>query len=138
MTTSVGRLRLDPTFENGVKLVLLSHNTKMGAAKGAILLAELCVARGSLSHAAVEGQPERGRVGPPNAALHARRRLGLIGEDRRDDVSGSARLVGQWPRPHRARSVVVAQAVTARLRSSPTSVLRFSTREGFMAAPSDW
>ncbi len=46
MTTSVGRLRLDPTFENGVKLVLVSHNTKMGAAKGAILLAELCVAKG--------------------------------------------------------------------------------------------
>jgi aspartate-semialdehyde dehydrogenase len=46
MTTSVGRLRLDPTFENGIKLVLLSHNTKMGAAKGAILLAELCVSKG--------------------------------------------------------------------------------------------
>jgi len=46
MATSVGRLRLDPVFENGVKLVLLSHNTKMGAAKGAILLAELCVAKG--------------------------------------------------------------------------------------------
>lgn len=48
LTTSVGRLRLDPTFENGVKLVLVSHNTKMGAAKGAILLAELCAARGLL------------------------------------------------------------------------------------------
>jgi aspartate-semialdehyde dehydrogenase len=46
MTTSVGRLRLDPTFENGVKLVLVSHNTKMGAAKGAFLLAELCVVKG--------------------------------------------------------------------------------------------
>ena len=46
MTTSVGRLRLDPTFENGVKFVVLSHNTKMGAAKGAILLAELCVSKG--------------------------------------------------------------------------------------------
>jgi aspartate-semialdehyde dehydrogenase len=48
MTTSVGRLRLDPAFDNGVKLVLVSHNTKMGAAKGAILLAELCAARGLL------------------------------------------------------------------------------------------
>jgi aspartate-semialdehyde dehydrogenase len=27
-------------LENGVKYVLLSHNTKMGAAKGAVLMAE--------------------------------------------------------------------------------------------------
>jgi aspartate-semialdehyde dehydrogenase len=49
MTTSVGRLRLDPALKNGIKLVWVSHNTKMGAAKGAILLAELCKARGLLS-----------------------------------------------------------------------------------------
>ncbi|HUB08030.1 MAG TPA: aspartate-semialdehyde dehydrogenase [Myxococcales bacterium] len=48
MTTVVGRLRLDPVLENGVKLVLLSHNTKMGAAKGAILTAELLRERGQL------------------------------------------------------------------------------------------
>lgn len=46
MTTSVGRLRLDSTVEHGLKLVLVSHNTKLGAAKGAILAAELCVVRG--------------------------------------------------------------------------------------------
>jgi aspartate-semialdehyde dehydrogenase len=40
MTTSVGRLRPDSAFENGLKFVLVSHNTKMGAAKGAVLIAE--------------------------------------------------------------------------------------------------
>ena len=46
MTTVVGRLRADPVLENGVKLVLLSHNTKLGAAKGATLVAEYLVQRG--------------------------------------------------------------------------------------------
>ncbi|MFB5599485.1 MAG: aspartate-semialdehyde dehydrogenase [Nitrososphaeraceae archaeon] len=41
MTTSVGRLRKDTVFDNGIKYVLLSHNEKMGSAKGAVLLAEL-------------------------------------------------------------------------------------------------
>src|SRR5215212_2921747 len=41
MTTVVGRLRKDTVFENGIKYVLLSHNEKMGSAKGAVLLAEL-------------------------------------------------------------------------------------------------
>jgi aspartate-semialdehyde dehydrogenase len=41
MTTVVGRLRSDPVFDNGIKYVLLSHNEKMGSAKGAVLLAEL-------------------------------------------------------------------------------------------------
>ncbi|MGD1836154.1 MAG: aspartate-semialdehyde dehydrogenase [Nitrososphaeraceae archaeon] len=41
MTTFVGRLRQDNIFENGIKYVLLSHNEKMGSAKGAVLLAEL-------------------------------------------------------------------------------------------------
>jgi aspartate-semialdehyde dehydrogenase len=40
MTTVVGRLRKDTVFDNGVKYVLLSHNEKMGSAKGAVLLAE--------------------------------------------------------------------------------------------------
>src|SRR6266850_4083096 len=35
MATSVGRIREDPALERGVKYVLVSHNTKMGAAKGA-------------------------------------------------------------------------------------------------------
>ena len=48
MATSVGRLREDPVLENGIKLVLVSHNTKMGAAKGAVLVAELMRARGFL------------------------------------------------------------------------------------------
>lgn len=41
MTTVVGRLRKDTAFDNGIKYVLLSHNEKMGSAKGAMLLAEL-------------------------------------------------------------------------------------------------
>ncbi len=46
MTTVVGRLRPDPVLPNGLKFVLLSHNTKMGAAKGACLVAEYLVAQG--------------------------------------------------------------------------------------------
>jgi aspartate-semialdehyde dehydrogenase len=46
MTTVVGRVREDPVLPNGVKFVLLSHNTKMGAAKGACLVAEYLVHRG--------------------------------------------------------------------------------------------
>ena len=46
MTTVVGRLREDAVLPNGVKLVLLSHNTKMGAARGATLVAEYLVHRG--------------------------------------------------------------------------------------------
>ena len=46
MTTVVGRIRPDPVLENGMKLVLLSHNTKLGAAKGACLVAEYLVHAG--------------------------------------------------------------------------------------------
>jgi len=46
MTTVVGRLREDPVLPNGIKWVLLSHNTKMGAAKGACLVAEYLVNQG--------------------------------------------------------------------------------------------
>ncbi|MDQ3813974.1 MAG: aspartate-semialdehyde dehydrogenase [Armatimonadota bacterium] len=47
MTTAVGRLREEKTLgPHGVKYVLVSHNTKMGAAKGAILVAELLVRDG--------------------------------------------------------------------------------------------
>ena len=46
MTTVVGRLRGDHVLENGVKFVLVSHNAKMGAAKGATLLAEYLVHSG--------------------------------------------------------------------------------------------
>ncbi|MBI2938030.1 MAG: aspartate-semialdehyde dehydrogenase [Thaumarchaeota archaeon] len=41
MATTVGRIREDDVLENGVKYLLVSHNTKMGAAKGAVLVAEL-------------------------------------------------------------------------------------------------
>jgi aspartate-semialdehyde dehydrogenase len=40
MTTAVGRLRKDTVFKNGIKYVLMSHNEKIGSAKGAVLLAE--------------------------------------------------------------------------------------------------
>jgi aspartate-semialdehyde dehydrogenase len=46
MTTVVGRLREDKVLPNGVRFVLLSHNTKMGAAKGATLVAEYLVHQG--------------------------------------------------------------------------------------------
>ena len=46
MTTTVGRIRDDDALENGVKYVLVSHNTKMGAAKGAVLTAEYLVTAG--------------------------------------------------------------------------------------------
>lgn len=50
MTTAVGRLREESAIGNhGVKYVLVSHNTKMGAAKGAILVAELLVREGYIS-----------------------------------------------------------------------------------------
>ncbi len=48
MTTSVGRIRADPALEHGIKYVLVSHNTKMGAAKGAVLTAEMLAASGQL------------------------------------------------------------------------------------------
>lgn len=40
MTTSVGRIRPDEVLRNGWKYVLVSHNTEMGAGRGAVLLAE--------------------------------------------------------------------------------------------------
>ena len=43
MATSVGRLRVD---ESGLRYMLVSHNTKMGAAKGAVLVAEHLAAQG--------------------------------------------------------------------------------------------
>lgn len=49
MTTSVGRLREEHVLgEHGAKYVLVSHNTKMGAALGAILVAEDLKKRGYL------------------------------------------------------------------------------------------
>ena len=46
MATVVGRIRRDNVLENGIKYVLVSHNTKMGAAKGAVLVAELLIKDG--------------------------------------------------------------------------------------------
>jgi aspartate-semialdehyde dehydrogenase len=47
MTTAVGRLRTENALgEHGIKYVLVSHNTKMGAAKGAILVGELLMREG--------------------------------------------------------------------------------------------
>ncbi len=48
LTTVVGRLRKDTVFENGIKYVLVSHNEKMGSAKGAVLLAEMLKDKGLL------------------------------------------------------------------------------------------
>jgi aspartate-semialdehyde dehydrogenase len=40
--------RPEPAIENGIKYVLVSHNTKMGAAKGAVLVAEYLASSGYL------------------------------------------------------------------------------------------
>jgi aspartate-semialdehyde dehydrogenase len=48
MVTTVGRLRPDKALPNGIKYLLVSHNTKMGAARGAILVAEALAVRGYL------------------------------------------------------------------------------------------
>jgi len=48
MSTVVGRLREDPALPNGIKYLLVSHNTRMGAAKGAILVAEYLVKKGKI------------------------------------------------------------------------------------------
>jgi aspartate-semialdehyde dehydrogenase len=45
MTTTVGRLREDAVL-GGIKYVLVSHNTRMGAAKGGLLIAEYLVKKG--------------------------------------------------------------------------------------------
>jgi aspartate-semialdehyde dehydrogenase len=43
MATSVGRVRPEPALRNGLKYIVLSHNTRMGAAQGGVLVAEyLC------------------------------------------------------------------------------------------------
>jgi aspartate-semialdehyde dehydrogenase len=46
MATAVGRIRQDTALDNGIKYVLISHNTKMGAARGAVLIAELLMKEG--------------------------------------------------------------------------------------------
>jgi len=46
MATTVGRIRPDGVMANGVKYMLVSHNTKMGAARGAVLTAELLIREG--------------------------------------------------------------------------------------------
>lgn len=48
MVTSVGRVRADHALPNGIKYMLVSHNTKMGAAKGGMLVAEYLVHQGHI------------------------------------------------------------------------------------------
>jgi aspartate-semialdehyde dehydrogenase len=48
MTTSVGRIRPDEVLPNGIKYLLVTHNTAMGAGKGAVLLAEYLAHAGYL------------------------------------------------------------------------------------------
>ena len=49
MATVVGRIRKDTVLENGIKCLLVSHNTRMGAARGAALVAELLIRDGYIS-----------------------------------------------------------------------------------------
>jgi aspartate-semialdehyde dehydrogenase len=46
MTTTVGRVREDSVLNNGIKYLLVSHNTRMGAAAGAVLVAEWLQVKG--------------------------------------------------------------------------------------------
>ncbi len=48
MATSVGRLRAEPALQNGLKFVSLSHNTRLGAAKGLVLTGEYLAQAGLL------------------------------------------------------------------------------------------
>jgi aspartate-semialdehyde dehydrogenase len=50
MTVTVGRMRDEPVLR-GVKYVVLSHNTKLGAGKGAVLLAEWLSREGYIERA---------------------------------------------------------------------------------------
>lgn len=49
MTTTVGRIREDNVLPNGVKYMLVSHNTRMGAAAGAVLVAEYLVIKNHIA-----------------------------------------------------------------------------------------
>ena len=49
MSTVVGRLREDPALPNGIKYLLVSHNTRMGAARGSILVAEYLTKKGYIT-----------------------------------------------------------------------------------------
>jgi aspartate-semialdehyde dehydrogenase len=46
MAVVLGRIRKDPALPNGIKYVVLSHNTKLGAAKGAVNVAEWLYKKG--------------------------------------------------------------------------------------------
>ncbi len=48
MATTVGRLREEPVL-GGVKFVLVSHNTQMGAARGSLLIAEYLLNKGYIA-----------------------------------------------------------------------------------------
>ncbi|MEM2743364.1 MAG: Asd/ArgC dimerization domain-containing protein, partial [Candidatus Methanomethylicaceae archaeon] len=45
MAVVVGRIREEPALDNGIKYIVLSHNTIRGAAGNAILIAELLKAK---------------------------------------------------------------------------------------------
>ena len=49
-SSDVGRVRDEPAL-GGVKYVVLSHNTKLGAGKGAVLLAEWLTREGYIDRA---------------------------------------------------------------------------------------
>jgi aspartate-semialdehyde dehydrogenase len=49
MAVTVGRIRTDHARELGIKYVLVSHNTRLGAAKGAVLVSEHLVKSGYIT-----------------------------------------------------------------------------------------
>lgn len=48
MVVTVGRIRPEPLFEAGLKLVSVSHNTRLGAARGQVLAAEQLLRTGAM------------------------------------------------------------------------------------------
>ena len=46
MVTTVGRIREDTPLENGIKYMLVSHNTKMSEVRGSVLVAEMLISQG--------------------------------------------------------------------------------------------
>ena len=48
MVVTVGRIRPEPLFEDGLKLVTVSHNTRLGAARGQVLAAEQLLRSGMI------------------------------------------------------------------------------------------
>ena len=108
----VGRIRRDPTVENGLALFLASDNLRKGAALNAIQIAELVLDRA----------PRRRRARRPASGSGPRRRHGLRQERLLDDAQHllAPPLVDRLTRPpssSRARPTRPAERTTRKPKS---------------------